>query len=153
MPVRTGRIEARRGRTWLIRLDPHDGCGGCQVAGSCWGGLLVGSARPMRRMVCEPPAAGPLPPGTSVRILLQESLLLRAACLAYGTPLLAGLGGSWAGAALWPHGGDAGAVAGFVAGLALAAAVLRRADRRNGRSLLPALERHEPPRVAAADYP
>lgn len=151
MPVRTGRIEARRGRTWLVRLDPQGSCGGCAVGGSCWSSLLAASAPPVRRIVCDPPAAGRVAPGTSVRIVLPESRLLRAACLAYGTPLLAGLSGSWVGAALWPLGADAGPVAGFVAGLALAAVVLRWVDRRNGGSLLPALERHESARPPALE--
>lgn len=126
------------GAAWVEPLQ-ESGCGGCAASGQC-GTALLGRALPRRRhrLRLENPLA--LPEGTVVIIGLPTHALLYGAILVYLVPLFGFLAGGLLGARLLP-GGDLGALAGAVAGMAAALGWGQRRVRRYGRALTPRLLR------------
>lgn len=123
----SGVVVALDGDFAIVRLEASSGCGRCHEPGGCGGGANIG------RMLCSTEsrdfrALNPecVPVGASVRLTIADGAVRRSAVLAYGIPLLALFAGALAGNAL---AGEAGSIAGALAGIVVGWLVLRR-DRR-----------------------
>lgn len=120
-----GIITACHGDTAVVLMD-ETGCGRCHEEGGCGGNNLG-------KLLCSSPRTFEvLNPGKSaigerVTIVIAEGAVRRSALFAYVVPLLALFVGALGGSAL---AGEAGAIAGAVAGLLGAWLVLRHAQSR-----------------------
>jgi sigma-E factor negative regulatory protein RseC len=120
-----GTVVARDGERATIRID-ETGCGRCRQPGGCGGRLAT-------RIFCHTPRTFSVPNpdgrrvGERVQIVLAGGSLGRSALHAYVQPLLALLGGAFAGSAIAD---EAGAIGGALAGLLLGWLLLRRAQMR-----------------------
>ncbi|MCM8612778.1 SoxR reducing system RseC family protein [Accumulibacter sp.] len=120
-----GTVVALAGEQATIRID-ETGCGRCRQPGGCGGSQAA-------RLFCHTPRTFSVPNpdgrqvGERVQIVLAGGSLGRSALHAYVQPLLALLGGAFAGSAI---AGEAGAIGGAIAGLSLGWLLLRRAQMR-----------------------
>lgn len=101
------------------------GCGRCHEEGGCGGQNLTQMfcTTPKTYRVANDIGAGV---GDGVQIAIGPGSIRKMANLAYGLPLLAAIGGAMLGGTV---NGDAGAIWGALAGLALSFAYLRRRSR------------------------
>lgn len=135
-PARVMRVE---GDTAWVRVESPASCGAC--AGKGCGNSLY--ARLLHPREPEYPVANPISAevGESVVVGIEDGAVLRAVASGYGVPLALLLAGAIAGS----HWGEPQAVAGVVAGLAVAALWLRR--RRS--AAMPFILRRGAPACAA----
>ena len=114
-------VRALDGGDALVEVE-SGGCGRCHEAGGCGGQQLTqmfcGGAKSYR--VANTVGAQP---GDRVQIAIGAGRIRQTANLAYGLPLLALLGGAFAGLGL---AGEAGAMLGAAGGLLLAFLFVRR---------------------------
>jgi len=110
----------------FVFLDPARKCAGC--AGACRWIAVTRNGLPRR------PGDPALAPGDLVEVTLPESRVLLGALAVYGLPLLGLLAG--AAIAALPGFGDAGILAGAVAGCAVAFLATTALRRRIERSVV-----------------
>ncbi|MDO9100611.1 MAG: SoxR reducing system RseC family protein [Caldisericota bacterium] len=82
----TGKVISRNGPLVLVHLDPHDGCTSCPIVGLCASGSRGPSVVSVHSSI-------PVDPGDTVEVAISDSVVLRAALIAYGIPLAAFLVG------------------------------------------------------------
>lgn len=123
-----GVVRALEGSNALVEVE-QGGCGRCHEEGGCGGQQLT-------QMFCGGPksylAENSIGAGVGDHVVVATvpGSVRRTANLAYGIPLLGAIGGAFAG---MPIGGDAGAVLGALAGLAIAFTYIRlRMNRKAG---------------------
>lgn len=122
-------------RAWLAAVSPS-ACGACATRSVCGSGSSRAHGSTEQRWAVPrrlPRHTELLQPGDRVRVGVPQRVLLRAALLAGGLPLLGLLA---AALALQPA-GDVPAAAAGLAGLLLGAAAARRLLRRGQDALLP----------------
>lgn len=113
----------------MVEVAPvPSGCGHCQEAGGCGGGLLAQSLRPQKLNVYRVPNRVGAKVGDCVLVSVPEGAVLRAAILAYLLPALFLIVGAALGTAFAED--DRLALFGAGVGLALGLLVLRLAQWR-----------------------
>lgn len=130
-----GKVAAQDGDHALVQIEDA-GCGRCHEEGGC-GGHSIGRALCSTPRLFRLPNPQKLPVGSRVNVLVESDAVRRGATVAYLVPLLSLLLGAILGSWL---AGEAGALVGALSGLALAWVFLRRAGRRENRSLQPYIE-------------
>jgi sigma-E factor negative regulatory protein RseC len=132
------------GREALVEAVHGGGCGACGGGNSCGSGKLAEAfcVRPRQFRALNEVNAHV---GEEVEISVQDGALFRSALTLYGLPLLllfagAASGEHWLGGAGRDGGAAIGALAGLLAGFALAAAISVR-SRRAGTGAVPSISR------------
>ncbi len=105
-------------------VSPASGCGRCQEAGGCGGGLLNKSLRSEKSCHYRLQNLIGAKVGDRVIVSVPEGSVLRAALLAYLLPVLLLIAGAAVGTAV--SDADLGALIGAVSGLLLGLLVLRK---------------------------
>ncbi|MBT0961392.1 SoxR reducing system RseC family protein [Denitromonas iodatirespirans] len=113
-------------RAWVRVDDQPTGCGRCHEPGGC-GGAKIAHAFGKPDEVFHVDNPQHFAAGDRVRLQIDDGAALGAAAISYGLPTLAALVG--AGVGTW-WSGNAGAVIGLAAALALSVAAVRRIGGR-----------------------
>ncbi len=119
---------------WVRAAGSGSACGACAQQGSCSSaGIenLPDAGSKTRQQLLRLINTIHAVPGDSVVIRAPDGMVLRAVWLAYGIPLLLGLGGAMVAAAVWS--GGLASLAGLFAGLASGFFLVRRCGPEAGR--------------------
>jgi len=114
------RLEGRD--AWVEAAGPAPACGSCQQAGRC-GSFAQSDGRSGKPLLIRLPNTIGARPGDRVVIRADDGVVLRAAWLAYGVPLILALAGALAGSALFAS--EIIALAGLLLGLGIGFGWLR----------------------------
>ncbi|NUQ51025.1 MAG: SoxR reducing system RseC family protein [Phycisphaerae bacterium] len=137
MEARARILRVENGQAWLALTEKQGGCGRCDEPGGC-GSVQIGQVFGMPKGEFVLPADDRFAAGDMVVISIPEGAPLRAALVSYGLATLLLVMGAALGSSIGapPH-VDAYALAGGVAGLALAWGMNRVLPRsRNWRQRL-----------------
>ncbi len=140
-------LRVEGGAAWVRVEDRPGGCGRCDEPGGCRSAKLAYAIKGPQDVFRVPEATG-VQPGDRVRLHIDEAAPLRGALASYGLgALLLVTGGAVGHVLATPGGEDVAALAGGVAGLAIAFVVNRMLQRsrrwRDGLRLT--VVREEPP--------
>lgn len=123
-------VEASGREVWVEVPGRAPSCGSCTNTNACQDGFLDRSAG-LRRYRLENSIGARV--GDQVKLTVAEGVLLRAALLSYGLPVLLAIAGAAVGQTM---AGDGGGVSGTLAGLFVGLVLLRRKEmlaRRSGK--------------------
>lgn len=132
-------VRVKGDYAWVRIEAAAPACGGCEKRGGCptssTGTVLDGLAGDRERLLCLPNAIRARA-GDAVVVCAADGVVLRAAGLLYGLPLLAALAGALLGQAWFDS--EAGALLGMVLGLVAGFLGVRhgRLDRARGEPIL-----------------
>lgn len=142
-------VDVADGLARVRVVDRQEGCGRCDEPGGCRSVKLAYAIRPPASEFSLPDTLG-VRVGDEVALQLQDGASLRSALVSYGLAAVLLILGAAAGQ--WLSGSDGGAMAGALAGLALAWAVNRSLHRsRRWRGSL-RVEMARPGALCAHDF-
>lgn len=121
---------------WVRAAGPGPACGACAQKGSCSSAGLetlvnAPTSNSSKQQLLRLPNAIHAVPGDRVVIRTPDGMVVRAVWLAYGIPLLLGLGGAMIATAVWSDG--LASLAGLLIGLAGGFFMVKRSGLDAGR--------------------